>query len=162
MLNLSPEKKIAGLALIAVVITMMLAGAIGNILLAEAGIQPVYFPRIQTRVEVAQMPVIIQARLSHYWPPLGGTNCARFIDGYCVSRTASGERWEDWVGIGAACPPEMPFWTQFRLPGGELFTCVDRGGMIVAEGGIPWLDLLVESPPVEYGTVVDVELIETR
>ena len=160
MPDLSPEKKIAGLALIAVVITMMLAGAIGNILLAEAGIQPVYFPRIQTRVEVAPTPVIIQARLSSYRPWEGGVNCARFVDGYCISRTASGERWEDWVGIGAACPPEMPFWTQFRLQGGELFTCVDRGGKIVTENGIPWLDLLVESAPVPYGTVVDVEIVD--
>ena len=29
------------------------------------------------------------ARLSHYWPPLGGPNCARFRNGQCLSLTAS-------------------------------------------------------------------------
>jgi hypothetical protein len=97
------------------------------------------------------------ARMSHYWPPLGGVNCAVFRDGQCVSRMASGLRWEDWVGRAAACPVELPFWTLVTLPGGEEFFCLDRGGKIVTTGdGALWIDLLVESAPVPFGTLVPV------
>ncbi|MGH2544549.1 MAG: hypothetical protein ACRDIB_17290 [Ardenticatenaceae bacterium] len=99
------------------------------------------------------------ARLSHYWPPLGGPNCARFIAGKCASRMASGERWEDWIGRAAACPPEVPFWTTVILPGGERFVCLDRGSRIITEAdGTLWLDLLVEHPPVPFGTRLPVQL----
>ena len=68
---------------------------------------------------------------------------------------ASGERWEDWVGRGAACPAEWPFWTEITLPGGEVFYCLDRGNAIVTG----WVDLLVEVAPVPFGAVVEVQVI---
>ena len=74
----------------------------------------------------------LTARVSHYWPPLGGPNCARFVRGQCLSATASGER----------------------------FVCVDRGGKVVTNpDGVPWIDLLVQVAPVPYGTDVPVRVL---
>lgn len=95
--------------------------------------------------------------MSHYTPWTGGPNCSRFVNGECISRMASGERWQDWVGIAAACPVEIPFWSIVILPGGEKFVCLDRGGKIVTmEDSSIWLDLLVANAPVPFGTVLDV------
>lgn len=52
-----------------------------------------------------------KARISYYWPPKGGTNCARYVDGWCRSKTASGMPWEAGLWWIAACPPEFPFGT---------------------------------------------------
>jgi len=98
-------------------------------------------------------------RLAHYWPPLGGLNCFRFVAGQCLSPTASDESWQAWVGRGAACVPEWPFGTVIYLPGGERFECVDRGGQIkTGADGLPWVDLLVAVPPVPFGTVLPVRV----
>ena len=99
----------------------------------------------------------LRAHMSHYTPWTGGTNCSNFVNGQCISRMASGQRWQDWVGRATACPKEFPFWTVFTLPGGEKFVCLDRGGKIVtlSDESI-WLDLLVEQAPVPYNTVIDV------
>lgn len=106
-----------------------------------------------------QLGELVPVHVSHYWPPLGGPNCFRFVAGECLSGTASGERWQAWVGTGAACIPEWPFYTTFTLPGGETFTCVDRGGAIrTGADGLPWVDLLVKVPPVNYGDVVTVRV----
>ena len=100
------------------------------------------------------------ARLSHYRPELGGVNCGNFVNGYCVSRMASGERWEDWYGRAAACPREIPFWTTIILPGGEQFFCLDRGGKILTNSDQSiWIDLLVREAPVPFGTRVNVQLV---
>lgn len=97
------------------------------------------------------------AKMSHYWPPLGGVNCATFVNGECVSNMASGLPWWAWVGRAAACPEELPFWTTVTLPGGETFVCLDRGGKIVTTAaGELWIDLLVKSAPVPYGTTMPV------
>ncbi len=97
------------------------------------------------------------AKISHYWPPLGGVNCAQFVGGRCISRMASGLPWEEWIGRAAACPVELPFGTEVELPGGETFTCLDRGGKVVTTAaGELWIDLLVERAPVPYGTVMPV------
>lgn len=160
--QISREKKVASAAVMLIVIVMMLAGAAANLIYAEAGMAPVYFPKLPIYKEVQEIaqPVYIQARLSHYWPPYGGPNCFAFdeITQTCVSGTASGEPWEKWVNRGCACPPEYAFGTIFVLPGGEEFTCVDRGGKVQIVNGIPWLDLLVKSAPVPYGTIVTVEV----
>jgi hypothetical protein len=101
-----------------------------------------------------------RVRLSHYWPPLGGVNCFRFVAGACLSPTASGEPWQAWVDRGAACPREWPFWTRLTLPGGEEFVCVDRGGKIVTGAdGVAWVDLLVKVAPVPFGTVVEARVV---
>jgi hypothetical protein len=103
---------------------------------------------------------VVNVRLSHYWPALGGVNCFRFIAGECVSPTASGAPWQEWIGRGAACPMEWPFGTAFTLPGGEVFECVDRGGAIrYGPDGIPWIDLLTEYAPVPFGTVIPVKVV---
>ena len=100
-----------------------------------------------------------QVHVSHYWPALGGVNCGWWVGGACVSHMASGQRWQDWIGRAAACVPEWPFGTIVTLPGGEQFSCQDRGGGIVtAADGIPWIDLLVQVPPVPYGTVLQVQV----
>jgi hypothetical protein len=101
----------------------------------------------------------VRVKVSHYWPPLGGPNCFRFVAGECLSRMASGEPWQAWVGRAAACVPEWPFWTRLTLPGGEEFVCLDRGGKIeTGSDGLPWIDLLVEHAPVPYGAVVEVRV----
>lgn len=103
---------------------------------------------------------VVMAKLSHYWPPLGGPNCFSFIRGECVSRMASGERWQDWTGRAAACVREWPFWTRLTLPGGEEFVCLDRGGAIrTGADGLPWIDLLVQHAPVPFGAVVPVSVV---
>lgn len=96
-------------------------------------------------------------RYSYYWPPLGGPNCAIFHHGRCTSNTANGARWQDWIGKGIACPPEWPFGTKIVFEG-ETWTCVDRGGKIQYEDGIPWIDFLTPRPMYSYGTVVRVEV----
>jgi len=90
-------------------------------------------------------------RYSRYWPPLGGTNCSSFGDGQCVSRMASGERWQDWTGRACACPPEYPFWTVIEL-NGKQWVCLDRGGKVRGS----WIDFLEQHSQYGYGTEVDV------
>ncbi len=99
----------------------------------------------------------VSVHVSHYWPPLGGTNCGWWAAGECASHMAGGQRWQDWIGKAAACVPEWPFGTLVTLPGGEVFSCEDRGGaIVVGADGVPWIDLLVEYPPVPWGAVVTV------
>lgn len=115
-----------------------------------------------TATPVVEQPVGVlrMAKLSHYWPPLGGPNCATFVNGQCISKMASGLPWQDWIGRAAACPSELPFWTTITLPGGEQFLCLDRGGKIVTTpAGELWIDLLVASPPVPYGTTLPVTVL---
>jgi len=119
---------------------------------------------------VAQVQVIRVERVhvSHYWPPLGGPNCARFVGGQCLSKTSSGEPWQNWVDKGAACVREWGFDTRFRLPDGRVFNCVDRGGAIrygytpgwMTYDGLGWVDLLTAQPGYKFGEVVEVEIIK--
>lgn len=105
--------------------------------------------------------VPIRIRVSHYWPPLGGPNCAAWAGGRCRSRMASGEPWEAWVGRAIACPPEWPFGTRLMAFGRE-WICLDRGSRIRFEGGIPWVDFLTPEPPAPYGSVADAVLFLER
>jgi len=66
---------------------------------------------------------------------------------------ASGERWEDWIGVAIACPVELPFWTEVTIFG-RVYICLDRGSAIVYSGGAYWVDLLGE-PIGAFGSVVD-------
>lgn len=101
------------------------------------------------------------AKISHYWPPLGGTNCSDFQNGVCVAKTSSGDSWESWVDKGLACPSKYPFGTKFIVQG-KTWTCVDRGGAIVeTTDGKIWLDLLTQKPPVSFGEVLEVTIVYT-
>jgi len=99
----------------------------------------------------------IKIRYSHYWPPLGGTNCSKFAGGQCVSATASGQPWEEWVGRGIACPREWPFYTRLVVDG-RTWVCVDRGGAIKYVDGVPWVDFLVPEGRYPHGQVVEATL----
>lgn len=99
-----------------------------------------------------------RVKISWYWPPLGGTNCGVWQNGQCVSRMASGARWQDWVGRAIACPPQWKFGTKVVLPNGSVWTCMDRGGAIHYNGGITWIDLLTNHTPYPFGTVVKVRI----
>lgn len=102
----------------------------------------------------------IQVRVSHYWPPLGGPNCAVYIgeppNGKCVSKVWEGTQdWENWIGKnGIACPPEWELGTKLIIEE-ETWTCMDRGGAIVFQDGVPWIDMLRKRPLVPYGTIIE-------
>ena len=101
----------------------------------------------------------ITIRYSHYWPPLGGVNCSRFVNGQCLSRMASGERWQDWIGRAAACPIEWPFWTRVLLDGQE-WICLDRGGKIVyGSDDIPFVDFLTGKAAYSHSALVQVQVV---
>ena len=81
---------------------------------------------------------LFTVRLSHYWPPLGGTNChpahwqepTQGNPGQC-NATLAGEPWSTWVKIGAACPPEIPLTTLiYIIELKKAFYCIDRGGAV--------------------------------
>lgn len=95
--------------------------------------------------------------VSHYWPASGGVNCSLFVNNQCLSRMANGQPWQEWIGRAAACPPEWSFGTIIILPGGEQFKCLDRGSAIRYDNdGYAWIDLLVKTPPVPFGTLISV------
>lgn len=96
-------------------------------------------------------------RVSDYWPPDGGTNCAYFVGGVCKSRMASLERWQEWVGIAAACPMEWPFGTLVKIED-RTWICLDRGGAIEYRKGIPYIDLLTNENLFRYGQIVRVTI----
>lgn len=95
----------------------------------------------------------VRARISHYWPPYGGTNCATFVDNQCISATRSGEPWKNWTDRGAAC--QLEDLGDYYLVEGRFWKCVDTGGGIVRNSdGTRWIDLMTKHPPVPYGTDV--------
>ena len=100
----------------------------------------------------------VQVRLSHYWPPLLGVNChpANVHSGQCHARLY-GKEWQEWVGVGLACPMEWPLGTEWHIPAlGKTFICVDRGGAIQSlEDGSVFVDLLQpDIPYVHNGNIV--------
>ena len=100
----------------------------------------------------------ITARYSRYDPALGGTNCAWFVNGICVSRMASGKPWAPYMEMACACPREWPFGTTVILDG-RRWTCLDRGGKVTYNQGIPWVDFLTRYPTHSYRTLVSAEVI---
>ena len=96
-------------------------------------------------------------RYSHYWPPLGGPNCATFVGGKCISKMASGKPWEQYVDLAVACPPEWPFGRKVIFEG-NTYTCMDRGGKIKYVDGIPWIDFLTPKAAYAYGSIVTVQV----
>lgn len=94
-------------------------------------------------------------KISHYDPSLGGTNCAWFHNGDCLSNMANGESWKLYYGNNntIACPIELPFGTRIMLDE-NIYTCRDRGGaIIVTQEGHYWIDILAEKVPYYYGEV---------
>jgi len=70
--------------------------------------------------------------------------------------SGKGLDWERLRDKTAACPYSWPFGTRFVLPGGEEFVCLDRLARRFGEG---WVDLLLGgTPPVPYGTMIEVEV----
>ena len=98
-------------------------------------------------------------KVSRYWPPLGGINCAFDRDGKCLSRMASLLPWQNWVYKATACVPEWPFGTLVIIDG-RTWICLDRGGRIVYDKGVPWVDLLTdENLPYNYGEIVPAQIV---
>lgn len=122
-------------------------------------LQEPFHPVVPTqREQITKIPV----RVSYYQPWLGGTNCSDFENGICISKTASGEPWQDWMEYGAACPPEWDFGTRFTLPDDSTWACIDRGGQIQIQDGIAWVDLLTENPKYSYGSIQMAQILELK
>lgn len=101
---------------------------------------------------------LIQVVVSWYNPALGGPNCFRFVNGYCQSPLANGERWEENFGIAIACPRSLPFGTVIEF-GGKRGICKDRGGKIVQAGHKTyWIDQLLTAPDFAFGTQLTASL----
>jgi len=98
-------------------------------------------------------------KISHYNPALGGVNCANFVNGTCISKMSSGKRWQDFLDVAIACPVELPFGTRIRI-GDEVWECMDRGGAIVMEGDVYWVDQLTEHARYPFGTVIEAKIIQ--
>lgn len=100
----------------------------------------------------------ITVKVSHYTPWTGGVNCARFVNGECLSKMSNGQPWQDWIDKAIACPAEIPFESIIVVDGQE-WICKDRGGAIVYTGNAYWIDMLTASPQYKYGQEVDATII---
>lgn len=97
-------------------------------------------------------------KYSRYWPALGGPNCANFKDGKCISKMASGAKWEDYTEYAVACPKEWAFGTVVTLDG-KKWVCMDRGGAIEFDSNnVTWLDFMTQYPTYRYGELVKVRV----
>lgn len=90
-----------------------------------------------------------QARLSYYWPALGGTNCHSANwnkETNTCSALLYGKQWQEWAGKGAACPMQYKLGTRLWIARlNKEVICVDRGGAIkVLPDGSYFIDLLQE------------------
>ena len=101
----------------------------------------------------------ILVKVSHYNPALGGVNCANFVAGECVSKMSSGKRWQDYMDYAIACPVELPFGTRIKI-GDEIWECMDRGGAIVRNGDVYWVDQLTEHARYPFGTVIEAYIVD--
>ena len=101
----------------------------------------------------------IKVKLSNYLPNEGGINCANFVNGECISNLANGEDWKIYFGKNntIACPSELPFGTVIIIYNRE-YTCRDRGGAIIIENGVYWVDVL-GYPIAPFGAVEDAILV---
>jgi len=101
---------------------------------------------------------VVAVRLSWYDPALLGPNChpANVHNGKCHA-SLYGREWQEWVGIGLACPADFPLGSDWYIKElGKTFKCVDRGGAITQlPDGSYFVDLLRETPVyVHNGHVV--------
>lgn len=72
---------------------------------------------------------------------------------------ASGYPWQDWMEYAIACPFELPFGTKIIVEGKREWMCMDRGGAIVKEGDVYWIDQLTPYPEYVFGSVVPATMI---
>jgi len=122
-----------------------------------ATITPTFTPtEVSTYVYSSPTPVVLYFRLSFYDPNIGRyfpdkaeVNCLQwdFEKKECHSKLLGGtDVFSNWYGRGLACPAEFPFYTKFQVVNppqlAGLWTCVDRGGLIVGN----WLDFLLRYP----------------
>ena len=87
----------------------------------------------------------VPVRFTSYRPWEGGINCFTFQEGYCESAMSSELRWENFVGIAAACPPEWPLGSWVEAPGIGAWVCLDRGGAVLCVDGVCIVDILAEN-----------------
>ena len=119
---------------------------------------PTVVPTSEPAPTVEPNEGLVMVRLSHYWPPLLGPNChpANVHAGQCHA-SLYGKEWQEWAGVGLACPVEFPLGSEWYIPAlGKAFICVDRGGAILAlDDGSVFVDLLQPDVPyVHNGTIV--------
>jgi hypothetical protein len=118
------------------------------------------FPGVFSQAPIDDSRGQTSFRASHYDPAAGGPNCSAFYDGICHSKTASGERWEDWLGAGVAMPRSVPFWSILVITEPDIlrgrYVVIDRGGAIVNEDGIMWVDFLwdLKTWTLPHGTII--------
>lgn len=124
--------------------------------------EPTKKPNKESNKEEKGTSIIV--KISHYNPNLGGTNCARFIGGECLSKLSNGERWQDYWNENntIACPFELPFGTKIMLDGNE-YICRDRGGGIyITPEGYYWIDILAETVSYSYGELREAYIIDKK
>ena len=116
----------------------------------------------QSATAIPEVVPELRARLSHYWPAWGPPNChsTNWHNGICSAALYDGNRfreWQEYVGIGLACPIEFKLGTEFNIPGFGQFICIDRGGAInILPDGTFFLDLLTtEQPYIRGGEIIE-------
>lgn len=94
---------------------------------------------------------------SWYWPPLGGINCDTDANGQPECEyVANGDSFRDWIGRGVACPAEIPLGSRiFIRQVNQSFRCIDRGGAIVFDGNRFWIDVLTDTPGLNWHDPID-------
>ena len=103
----------------------------------------------------------IPVRFTHYRPWEGGINCFTFLDGYCESAMSSQLRWENFIGLAAACPPEWPLGSWVEAPGIGSWVCLDRGGMVQCQDGVCVVDILAKGIGALDGQVLNARVYIT-
>ena len=124
----------------------------------------IYSPGIDPLADTIVPVQEYRARISYYWPPLGGINCDVINGEEECGQVASGRYWHyEGVGRWLACPAEFPFGTLFLI-NGFVWECQDRGGAIIKmTDGTLWLDLLYPYMPYQWtwGDTVNVTVISS-
>jgi len=113
-----------------------------------------------TAIHIPSGAIPITVKVSHYNPALGGPNCARFVNGECVSKLSGGGRWQDYIEEEQtiACPMQVPFGSIVYLDN-IAYTCRDRGGaIIITWEGYYWIDILADRVPYKYGELREAHL----
>jgi hypothetical protein len=132
----------------------------------EAAVLPL--PEVRTALQFSPAELCfnctvydIPVRFTHYRPWEGGINCFTFLDGYCESAMSSELRWENFIGLAAACPPEWPLGSWVEAPGIGSWVCLDRGGMVVCQDGVCVVDILARGIDELDGQIINAKVYIT-